>query len=86
MPLIPEPSGRPAILGISHPECLVAVGSDFCLESNNRDRFDPVQEPSAGWPKFYFLEKVKEVDPFAIKTLFHLDTVYGLLSCSLVTG
>ena len=80
MPFISQPSGRPAILGISYPECLVAVGNDFCLKSNDRNRFDPVQQAGTGWPEFHLLEQVKKINPFTVKALFHLDTVPAILS------
>ncbi len=80
MPLVSEPSGRSAILGISYPEFLVAVGNNFCLKSDDRNRFDSVQEPSTGWPEFHLLEQVKEINPFTIKPLFHLDAVPVILS------
>jgi hypothetical protein len=56
VPFISEPSGRPAILGIPYPECLVAVGNDFCLKSDDRNRFDSVQQAGTGWPEFHLLE------------------------------
>ena len=80
MPFISEPSGRPAILGISYPEFLVAVGNDFCLKSDDRNRFDSVQQAGAGWPEFYLLEQVKEINPFTIKPLFHSGTLTAILS------
>ena len=80
MPFVSEPSGRPAILGISYPEFLVAVGNDFGLKSDDRDRFDSVQQAGTGWPEFHLLEQVKEINPFTIKPFFHLDAVPVILS------
>ena len=80
MPLVSEPSGRSAILGISYPEFLVAVGNDFCLKSDDRNRFDAVQQTGTGWPEFHLLEQVKEINPFTIKPLFHTDTVPAIPS------
>ncbi len=68
-PFVSEPACRPAVSGVSNHKGFVAVGCDPGLITDTVNRLNPVQQPFARRPEFYFFNESKKFNPFAIVSL-----------------
>ena len=78
-PLVPEPTGGPAVSGVVDQKDPVAVGGDPGLIPGLFYRSDPVQDPFPGGPELDFLNEIEELDSFPIVSLVRCFLAHGLL-------
>ena len=67
-PFVSEPASRPAVSGVFYHKGFVTVRRDPGLISHSVNCLDPMQQPFAGRPEFYFLNQSKQFNPFAIES------------------
>ena len=71
-PFVSKPACRPAVSGISNHKGFVAVSYNPGLVSDPVNRLNAMQQSFARRPEFYFFNKSKKFNPFAIETLRRL--------------